>query len=387
MVDRTDLRLVYSERDILALVDTLSSAPWLGVDTEFHAEHRYRPELMLVQLASPDGAVWVLDPRASDLRPLGALLERTTVVVHGGAQDVELLHRATGVFPRDIFDTQRAAAMLGMGYPARLGVLVQGALGQRLDKGAGLTDWSLRPLSVRQLQYAAEDARILLPLATELRTRLGACGRLEWAASASGELVEELSQPPDLDIWMGWDIASALDEDERRALHALFQWREETGRSMDQPPRQMLSDSLALDIARRRPLTLGELTENRRIPQGLVKRHGAAITTVLRRLLEEPGPAPTPPRPDVLLRAQVIELWASARERSTGLARSLLLPRALSLKVAAEGASALRGWRALAVGRDLSDLLEGRAALTLDRHAGVQVYPMLSSEVDQAEKT
>lgn len=374
MVERSELRLVDSEAAMVAMLEALESVHRVGIDTEFHAEHRYRPELMLVQIAAPDGRVFVVDPRATSLQPLAALLERSELVLHGGSADVELLQRATGRGPRVALDTQRAAGLLGQGYPSRLGAVALGTLGVALDKGAGLTDWSVRPLSVRQLQYAAVDARILLPLAEALERRLAERGRLGWAREASAEIVAEAS-PAESTAWMGWDIAGQLDEEERRALHALFQWRDATGRALDQPPRGVLSDGLALDLARRRPLTLGELVENRRIPQGLVKRHGAALLGELRRAREDRSPPPSPPSAEQLLRASTLELWATVQEREQGIARALALPRSLALRVATEGASALQGWRAEALGAGVADLLGGRSALAFSPAGDVCAIP------------
>lgn len=374
MGDAADIRLVDDERSINAMVDSLAGSPRLGLDTEFHAEHRYRPSLMLVQIAAPDGRVWVVDARACNVRPLGTLLERVPVVVHGGAQDVEILFRATGVLPIQLLDTQRAAALLGQGFPARLGAVVQQTLGRKLDKSAGMTDWSMRPLSSRQLEYAAVDARVLLPLASALEESLRARGRHDWWLAASQEVVDEVRNgPADTDVWMGWDIASQLDDDERRAMSALFAWRELTGRELDQPPRQVISDAIALDLARRRPTTLGELTENRRIPQGLIRRYGAAIIAELRRVALAAPPAPAPPQPEQVLVAQLLEIWAATEERRTGIARSLALPRALSTRIVMEGPQVLEGWRAEAFGEPLKRLLRGELAVKISNHSEIDI--------------
>lgn len=377
MVSRSELRLVDDEHALDAMLHALADAPRLALDTEFHAEHRYRPELMLIQIAAPDGRVWIVDAQKRlDLKALAPVLQRVPLVLHGGVQDIEILLRATGATPTRLLDTQRAAALIGLGYPTRLGAVARHALGVHMDKGASLTDWSLRPLVPRQLQYAAEDAAILLPLAEALERRLGELGRLGWAAEASQEVIAEAQQPsPEVESWMGWDIASQLDDEQRRAMRALFVWRDATGRGMDQPPRQILSDALALDIARRRPMTLGELIENRRIPQGLVKRHGAAIIGELRRAQELAAPAPRPPSQDELLRAQALELWAAAQERTSGLARALVLPRALALLVAARGLEALSGWRAEAVGDQVEAILGGRLAMKIARQGEISFIP------------
>lgn len=366
------VHLVQDEPSLDRMLEQLEHTSRVSIDTEFHAEHRYRPELMLVQIGAPNGEVWILDPRAIELDGLKGLLSRAEVVVHGGQQDVELLARSCGAPPRRVFDTQRAAALLGMGYPTRLGTVVQRAMGVTIAKTAGLTDWSIRPLSVRQLQYAAEDARVLLPLAAALERRLSETGRLEWAWMASQELTAEIGgDPPELDGWRHWEIAASLDDDERRALHALFAWREVTARGADQPPRQILSDALALDLARRRPAGIADLAENRRVPQGLIKRHGPALLMVLKKAGADTSPAPAPPTPEVSLLAQLLEHWGAVRERDEGLARALVLPRPLALRVAAEGAGALKGWRQEALGSALGALLSGDTCMSVRGHTAV----------------
>ena len=359
------VHLVASTERLTALAEHLRAAPRVAIDTEFHAEHRYRPELMLVQVATDDGEVWVIDARAVDLRGLKGVLSTVPLVVHGGGQDLALLYRATGAVPSAVFDTQRAGGLLGYGFPARLGALTQRAMGVALDKAAGLSDWSIRPLSERQLRYAAEDAAVLLPLASALQADLRGRGRLAWAESASLEVVEEAIQPSDeTTSWMSWEIAPLLDDDERKALHALFQWRESIGRQQDQPPRQVLSDALALDLARRQPSNLGEMAENRRLPQGVIRRHGATLLTVLRE--SQHRDAPVPAGADQLLVATALEAWAGVHERETGLARALTLPRALALKAAARGAQALEGWREEAIGPALDQMLRGKGCLFVD---------------------
>lgn len=352
--------LVHDQASMAAMLAALEPVPRVAIDTEFHAEHRYRPELMLVQIAAPSGEVWVVDPRATDIRGLDVVLQRCEIVVHGGQQDIELLYRSTGALPPRLFDTQRAAALLGMGYPTRLGTVVQRALGEVLEKTASLTDWSTRPLSARQLQYAAEDARVLLPLARALEEGLTALGQAEWAWAASQELCADVHRvPPEVEAWLQWEVAATMDERERKAIQALFTWRDAAARSADQPPRQILSDALALDLARRRPSSLADLAENRRVPQGLIKRHGAPILATLKRAEADTSPAPNPPGADATLLAQLLDHWAAIQERDRGIARNLLLPRAVALRVAVEGAEALEGWRREALGEHLNALLRG----------------------------
>lgn len=368
MPERYDIRLIEDAAALRELCARLVDLPRLGLDTEFHAEHRYWPDLMLVQLAEPGGPVWIIDPRRIvDLTPLGRVLERVEIVVHGGQQDVALMRRATGAVPTRLLDTQRCAGLLGLGYPTRLPLIARALLGREIQKAVGLSDWTVRPLTQRQRVYAAEDAVLTLELVEALEARLRARGRWAWAIESSALTIDEaLSEPDESRAWLSWDIASSLEEVERSALQALVDWREEVGRANNQPARAVLSDGLALDLARRRPNTLDELAENRRLPASLVKRHGRVMLEVIQHALASGAPAPTPAPADLVLRAQVLELWASLVERDHEVARALLLPRSLAIQVAREGGSALRGWRAeLARAAGLDALLAGRDKIAI----------------------
>src|SRR5437763_2489645 len=158
-----------------------------GIDTEFVSESRYRALLGLVQVVvEVDGGqhIELLDPIAGfDHEPLAEIWAdpNVEVVIHSGAQDVAILRRAWQAAPVNIFDTQVAAGFAGFSAQAGYGNLLQGALGIRLAKSAGFTRWDQRPLTDEQLEYARKDVEDVLPLADDLRRRLRASGRLEWA--------------------------------------------------------------------------------------------------------------------------------------------------------------------------------------------------------------
>ena len=361
----TEIRLIDSPELLGPLALRLAEAPRLGVDTEFHAEHRYEPELLLLQIAEPDGPVWLIDPRTCDLRPLGAALSTVPLVVHGGEQDVALLTRATGQPPTAVFDTQVAAGMVGLGFPARLGDLCEEVLGLELDKEAGLSDWTRRPLSARQVRYAAADATVLVLLAEALEALLAERGRASWAWEASGEAAGLVAAAGiTSQEWLRWEVAWRMREEERAALHALHLWRDEVGRERNQAPRSVLSDGLALDIARRSPRSMDALSDNRRMPPSLVRRHGNAILDVLRAVSTDRGPTPPPTEAAVVERG--LQAWAGVLERKTGIARSLALPPALSWHVAEQGPEVVTGWRREAFGDALDKLWSGQAALVLN---------------------
>ena len=116
---------------------------------------------MLVQLATADGRSWVVDPLDTDIGPLAKALAEKILLVHSGQVDLQILADEADQPMTRAIDVQIAGGMLGLGYPTRLDAIVSEVLGQSLDKGPTLSDWSVRPLKPAQIAYALADAQIL----------------------------------------------------------------------------------------------------------------------------------------------------------------------------------------------------------------------------------
>ena len=356
--------LVRTDGALLRLIDDLSGEDCVAVDTEFHAERRYAPELMLVQIATADGRSWVVDPLATDIAPLARALTDKTVLVHSGQVDIELLaDEADHPITRAI-DVQIAGGMLGLGYPTRLGAIVSAVLEETLDKGPTLSDWSARPLKPAQIAYAVADAHVLFPLARAMERTLKDTGRWDWVIEESETMAGRASAGPQVaQHWTRWDIAPRLDPQTQGVMTVLNHWRDQHGRDKNQPPHFILSDGLCLDIARRKPRTISELTENRRIPHGLVRRLGQSIVDVVGWALDNTPECPFVPSAEEQAQAKAVELWAAALSSELNIAPRLLLPDHLSAQLAHQGAEALQGWRASLLGEHLVAFMAGDTAL------------------------
>ena len=359
------------EAEAQAVAQIASAVPpggRLGVDTEFHAERRYRPALMLVQVSVPDGRVWVFDPRAVPLSLLAAVLGERDWVVHGGRADVAILHAHLGVLPRTLWDVQVLAGLLGHGYPRRLEDLVLEVLSEEAPAGATLTDWSKRPLSGRQLVYAAFDAVVVHRLADQLRSR-ATPERLRWWREASAEVVAEALQPPDPDAsWLRLEIAPLLSDQTRARLHALCAWRETVAKERNQPAGAIVPNGVLLDVARRGPRSVRELAENRRLAGGILRRHGEALVSLAQSA--QIGHAPPQPSPQLRRRAALLRAWAIAQEDRSDIGEKLLLPRERVFAVAEGGAAAWSPWRREAAEEALQHFLLGEERIGPDGLAG-----------------
>ncbi len=238
-------------QELTQLLTELSGAPFIALDTEFRREDTYLPKLCLVQLATPTG-LWLLDALALELTPLWRQLNQsaTPIVLHAAQQDLELIALASGALPSVLHDTQLAAAFLGLGDQIGYAQLVINRLGISLDKSQSRTDWTLRPLSEAQRQYAADDVHYLGKLYPELIGNLKSAGRLDWFLAECAPLSDASRfQPRTTGLWRKVSGQQNLKAVERAALEAITQWRETQAIARNTPRRWILSDEAAIKLA------------------------------------------------------------------------------------------------------------------------------------------
>jgi len=287
--------------DIQDVAEAIRQQGTCAFDLEFVSESRYVPVLGLVQVAwgdpeSPEVAA--ADPLAAEVEPLVELVAapEVEVAIHAAQGDLSLLADRFGVEGRAVVDTQVAAAFLGLGDQVGYTALVEETVGVELDKGAQFTDWLRRPLSERQLRYALDDARHLLPAWNELAWRLEARGRLEWVRQESERLAREAAERPEPKQMYqrigGWQ---RLDPRQLGALRALAAWREEEALASNTPPSWLLTNRAVLELARRPPKGRKDLARTKGVKGDTARQHGREILEVLARGAEEPLEARRPP--------------------------------------------------------------------------------------------
>jgi len=373
---KSDLHLV-GERDLPALRARLRDVRRVAVDTEFHAERRYLPKLYLVQLHLEDGTTWIVDPaQPGHLHALAEPLCATDWIVHGGTQDMRLLLHALGGLPDRVWDTQIAAGLVSEAYPAPYAILLEVYLGVEIEKLATLSDWSRRPLTPRQLSYAAEDVQLLPQLWDCLRARVEALGRTEILAGACDEARGRVVDPPPTDLsWREIGAARALSPQEASILQELSAWREETAEKLDQPPRFVMGNGVMAELARRQPITRESLAANRRLPKALVKRWGTEILERIQRASRRPAWAWPHPISETSA-ARRVALWLECFARLDGHANAyavrLVLPSTMAEDLAADRpttrellANQLGPWRDALVGERLWQALGGEVGLRI----------------------
>ncbi|MEX0899651.1 MAG: ribonuclease D [Gammaproteobacteria bacterium] len=273
------------------LCERLGRSDWLGLDTEFVRESTFWARLCLLQVSDRDGTIACVDPLAVPLDPLLALIARpgVTTVFHAGSQDLELLHQVGDALPNAVFDTQVAAALLGdddqIGYAA----VVEAHLGVKLAKAHTRTDWSRRPLSESELDYAADDVRHLPALYQSLHDGLVARGRLDWACAESMVYANPDRFINDVDnAWTRVKGVRDLDGTGHTALRMLAAWRERTAMKQDRPRRWIIGDEQLVTLARERPADTAGIAAVAGMPAAVVRKHANALVELLREAEQAP---------------------------------------------------------------------------------------------------
>ena len=373
---------IHDAAGVAAVAVEARAAGRAAIDFEFLWERTYAPIACLAQVATPEG-VHLIDPiEGAPLEDVAALVSDPAVetVMHAPSADLTLLGMAFGTRPQRIRDLQIVAGFVGLGAGQGLAALLERVLGVRLDKGERYTDWSRRPLSHAQLEYAAGDVVHLLELADELDRRARALGREEWVAEE-----HERRYGPDARIvpdpelsWRRVKGAGRLGGQDRAVLAAVAAWREREARRRDRPAAWVVPDRTLIEIARRRPANRKALEGERGLPDRI---RGADADSLLEavRAGEAAPPMATPsaPPPESQHRLDVLgplgAVLVTARAEAVDLAPSLVATRdeISSFLLAAiagdlDGQPLATGWRRELVGDALIELAEGRLALAAD---------------------
>jgi ribonuclease D len=372
--------LITTTEALAALCTRLAKADFITVDTEFMRENTYWPELCLVQIADTQEAA-AIDPLAPglDLTPLWDLLtdnEEVLKIFHAGGQDVEIVYNFTGRTPHPIFDTQ--IAMMAISQSEQIGYsnLVESWLGITVDKGARFTDWSRRPLTERQIDYAIGDVTHLSKIFPKILARLKKTGRGEWL----DQEMEKLADPENYrnepgEAWLRIKAPSRNPAVLGR-LKALAAWRELEAQDKNIPRGRIARDETMADIASHPPKQQADLAKVRGLSAGWKDNEiGKRLMQTLAgaQPLTDTELPPRTPRGAPLgkegaLVADLLKLLLKIRSREIDVA-ARLLARSDELEMLAAGVRKnlpiLEGWRYDTFGHDALDLVEGKLAFAV----------------------
>lgn len=373
---------------LAGLIGTLGDVPLYAIDTEFHRERTYWPQLALVQIGWP-GGIALVDPTAVDIGPLRDILTGGGVcIMHAADQDLEVLERACGVVPSRLFDTQVAAGFLGFSSPS-LTSLAERLLGLRLTKGDRLTDWMQRPLTEGQRTYAAADVAHLHDLHAELVRRLDECDRRAWAEQECEALRVRPHTPQDPETaWWRIKDSRSLRGASRGVAQEVGAWRERRAAEVDKPPRLVLSDLALLGVAHKAPQSMGDVRDIRGLDGRYLKGDaGPEILAAIQRGKQLARGAIRVPPSDELDRnlrpaVTLVSAWVGQLSQELRIDTGMLATRSdlLALLRGDEDARLAQGWRAGLVGDRIRKLVDGRAALAFRPGKGDLVLEARSGE-------
>ena len=375
------MHVVSDSAELSAVCAEFAEAPYITVDTEFLRERTYWSQLCLVQMARPgtgaDDAV-LIDPLAKgiDLGPLYALMadESVVKVFHAARQDIEIFAKIGDVIPHPLFDTQVAAMVCGYGEQVGYETLARKIAKATIDKSSRFTDWSRRPLSPKQLTYAAADVTHLRDIYESLRDRLEKTDRAGWVAEEMAILTDPATYAADPD--QAWQRLKARSTSPKflAVVRALARWREITAQDRDVPRSRVLKDDALLEVATAAPKTLDDLSRMRLLQRDARKPENAAeiLAAVAEGLACPPSrqprlPSPPRRREGSAAVADLLKVFLKARADEIGVASRLIAPaaevEALAGEEDVEDLAVLKGWRREVFGADALRLRSGATGL------------------------
>ncbi len=374
---------ISSASDLANFCDAARSAPAIFYDTEFVSEDTYRPELCLIQVAAGDRLA-IIDPyEVGSCLPFWELITSGDhhTVVHAGREEFRFCWHETKTKPRNLFDVQIAAGLIGLEYPASYGKLIAKLLGQKLPKGETRTNWRQRPLTDKQLEYALLDVHHLPEIRDKIVAQLEKLGRLEWFDAEITRWQDDLIESETTEKWRRVSGVSGLSNKALVIVRELWRWREKEAAKTNRPPRRILRDDLIVELARRGKGELRSIKAIRGIERSGAKRYLEEIADAVARAQSKPHEPwqrftkhSMPNQVTVL--GQFLNTALTSICRSHSLAPSIVGTAqdvrdfvALELGFYPKDDPTPRlatGWRAEIVGASLRDLLRGRVAIRIE---------------------
>jgi ribonuclease D len=346
---------IWIDRDdeLPGLARTLASQPWIGLDTEFLRERTFFPKLCLLQLAA-GGQIWCVDTLR--IGSLDALMPALTAaaarkVIHAARQDLEAVYLSAKRVMTPVFDTQIAAGCIGLKPQVGYAELVKTLLDVTVPKGQTRTDWSKRPLTREQLEYAADDVWYLGDVANHLSRRLRELEREHWVLEDCRALEDQdLYEPDPAQAWSRLRGLAQLAPAPRARAKAVAVWREKLARARDLPRAWILPDAAIFSIAQG-----GTPPLNDTLAASLLEALEGASSDVSD---QEPSQdaRPTPEQKALIERLSKV---VDSRAAELDVSAEILAPRG-ELKALAMGqrdAHALTGWRREEIGTRLLDAI------------------------------
>ncbi|MDG1019922.1 MAG: ribonuclease D [Emcibacteraceae bacterium] len=382
------MSVITTNEALNALCDRLSKSDYVTVDTEFLRDKTYYSKLCLIQIAD-DNEYHAIDTLAGglDLAPFYDLMtnENVVKVFHAAKQDIEIFVNQANVVPKPLFDSQIAAMVCGFGDSIGYEKLVMALCNKTLDKSTRFTDWSRRPLTQRQIDYALGDVTHLRTTYKKLKEKLEQSGREHWLSEEIGDMLNidtYTIQPKD-----AWKRIKIRNSNRRfnAIVHRIAEWREEEAQRRNMPRNRIMRDEVLLELSAVRPTHTNALTSIRGLGANFASsKSGKDIINAIKESLELPDDAlpkisrRKPPSQNTDPIVELLKVLLKIVCKSENVAPKLLANVEDLEKIAESDdadVKALHGWRYDLFGKNAIALKNGEVAFAI-KDGEIYVFPI-----------
>ncbi len=282
--------IISSQDDFLELCDHITKCGVVSFDSEFISDIGYRPQLGLLQFATPERCVAVDPLEISSLDAWWDVMadDSTTVIVHGGQAEIRFCIQLSGKIPKRLVDIQIAEGLRCRSYPLSYTAIVERVLGKVITNSQTRTDWLRRPLSPEQIEYALEDVSFVPQVWARQSEWLKSNGRLQWAEAEFDRMCQDIFEEEQTEPWERLSGIHKLPRRELAVAQRLAQWREDDAAERNRPARRVLRDDLLIDLARRRPRNVQQALATRDLNRPEYRKRLDDIVAVIEEACQIP---------------------------------------------------------------------------------------------------
>ncbi|MGH1402694.1 MAG: ribonuclease D [Alphaproteobacteria bacterium] len=383
------MTIITDSGELAKFCKILQEKEFITIDTEFLREKTYFARLCLIQISCPDKNAIAIDPLAEniDLSPLFDLLQNPDVlkVFHAGRQDLEIFYQLTGKVVTPIFDTQIAAMVCGFGESIGYEKLVNHVTGNSIDKSSQFTDWSLRPLSDKQITYALGDVTHLCDIYLYLKNDLEQRGRCDWVKQEKAIL--ENPKTYSTDPYKAWERVKIRSPKPRTlaVLREVTAWRETLAQKRNVPKNWIMRDETLADMANQAPKDKKQLSKIRNLGKDIVDgKGGVQLLKAIEKGVSSPSDTwpkvakKQQPPPHIIATIDVLKMLLKIQNCEHHVAAKIISSAADLEAIAYDDNAdvpALQGWRREIFGQDALDLKHGKLAIGI-KNGKITKFPV-----------
>ncbi len=382
MSELPEFEFITSDSALESFCARLESAEYIGFDTEFVSENRYRPDLCLLQVATESEYAIVDTMSCQNINPFWEVLcdGSHTTIVHAAREEFLFCFRAIGRRPKTLFDVQLAAGLIGNDYPASYGNLVAKLIGDTIDKGETRTDWARRPLTDRQMDYALQDVTHLIGLYKKIDSKLEKLGRRSWMADEMNAWQDDLEKTVTDPQWQRVSGIANMNRKSLAIVREIWKWRDEEAEQKNRAPRRVLADDLIVELAKRGSSDVERLRAIRgfenRVARNAIQPIADAIELALKLPKDQyPKRLPRHKTMNLGLLGQFINIALKVICREQKIASSIVgtsdqvrnfVAWKMGVLELKDPPKLARGWRADLIGQLVEKLLDGSISISVE---------------------